>query len=239
MPNLPNSNICSILVDYRIAKSSLKRLSALGIDVIFTKKNNRLHNSLCGHADMQIIHIGSNKFVCDRDCYDYYSKMLPDAQILCSDKSVDIKYPNDIILNCALVGKYAIHNFNFTDSRLLDELVGYNRISVKQGYSKCSVAVLNENTIITSDTVIHAKAIENRLNSLYVNCDDIILKGMSHGFIGGICGKIAEDKLAVNGTIEKLKCGKSFIEFCNKHSIGIIPLNDGIPEDIGSIIPLY
>lgn len=122
-------------------------------------------------------------------------------------------YPDDIAFNAACTGRYFIHHLQYTAPRLLDIVrneihahshfpdeadprggdgPGLHCIDVRQGYSKCSIAIVDERSIITSDRGI-AKAITRSghdIDCLLISEGYVKLRGFDHGFIGGTCGLI-------------------------------------------------
>lgn len=240
IPNIPQGKVTCVIVDYRIDKISEQTLIDNGIEVLKTAKVNSLYDSVNGHPDMQIHHIGNDLFVCEKTLAQYYKKLLPDANIVSGNSELKDIYPLDIALNCARVGNFLFHNLNFTDSKILEyyKTNGAKLINVKQGYSKCSVCVINENAIITSDIKIAELALENGIDAMFFDNREIRLKGLDYGFIGGICGLIDKNLLAVNGNIKKLTNFQCLLDFCQRHRTNVLNLNDSIPEDIGSILPI-
>lgn len=238
--NLPQNRVTKVLVDYRISPKSENTLIKQGIEVIKTLRHNFLYESVCGHPDMQLHHLGGDVFVCDRFVFDYYKKILPNAFLINGSTKISSEYPFDVAYNGVAFGNIFFHNLKFTERNIYEyyKRHGVKLINVKQGYTKCSVCVLSERAIITSDRIIAKTATENGIDALYFDSSEIILQGMSNGFVGGICGMIDKNLLAVNGNIALLKNGVDFSSFCNKHKIEILSLNDNIPVDIGSIIPL-
>ncbi len=239
-PNLPDKKVKKVIIDYRTNSASVKRLEQLGIDVVKTMKTDRLYNSVCGHADMQIFHLGGNRFVCEPSVYEYYRSKLPNARIIRGKTSVSDKYPFDIAYNGALAGDCFFHNLNFTESTIHEYYKSGSGklINVKQGYTKCSVCVIAENAIITSDIKICESAKNYGIDAIYVDPSEIKLSGMSNGFVGGICGLIDKHTLAVNGDVMLTSFGRKFVGFCDKHEVSVASLFCGIPEDIGSILPI-
>ena len=239
-PNIPENKVKTVLVDYRISKTALNSLKELGVCVVFTKKIDTLYEAVNGHPDMQIHHIKGRTFVCAEEVYDYYKKELKNAEIIKGLSKLDEKYPYDIAYNAAVVGNNVFHKLKYTDNKMLDyyELSNKKLHNVTQGYTKCSVCILNKNAIITSDFKIQQISNDAGIDSLYFDSKQIRLKGLSNGFVGGICGLIDKNKLAVNGDINKLSNGELFLNFCKKHNVEVISLTKEIPEDIGSIIPL-
>ena len=74
----------------------------------------------------------------------------------------------DIAYNGVKVGNCFFHYFNYTDSKIIEyyKANGDKLINDKQGYTKCSVAIINENAIITSDTKIAKIIVNGILNKL-------------------------------------------------------------------------
>lgn len=237
IPNLPKKNISSVLVDYRIDFQAKKFLNSLGICVYTTKRTETLYEAVAGHTDMVIHHLGGSKFVVSPENADFF-KNIPEIEIIEGKTALKPKYPHDIAYNAARVGKFLIHNFKYTDRCILENSEELIKINVKQGYSKCSVCVVNENAIITSDLGIAKKCDNFNIDVLFVEDSDVVLNGISHGFFGGSTGLIAPDMLAVNGNIKYHKAHEQITEFCDKYHVKLITLHDGRIEDIGSIIGL-
>ena len=239
VPNLPQNRVTTVIVDYRISKESENTLKNKGINVLKTAKLNNLYQAVNGHPDMQIHHLGGNLFVCENTLYDYYKNLLPDA-IIVSGCCLSSEYPYDIAFNAARVGDFCFHNLKYTDSQILEyyKRKGVKLINVKQGYSKCSVCLINENSIITSDIKIAEKASKIGIDTLYFDSNEIILKNLNHGFVGGIGGLIDKNVLAINGNIANLNNHRGLLKFCQNKGVKIQSLSDSIPEDIGSIIPI-
>ncbi len=240
IPNLPDKKIKNVIVDFRMSKTSKNTLSKLDINIIPTLKLNTLYNAVCAHPDMQIHQLDEKCFVCEPTLYEYYKSKLINASVLKGKTTLTSKYPYDIAYNAVRVGKCVFHNLKYTDLSIIEyyKSHGVKLINVKQGYSKCSVCILNEHAIITSDKIIADTAEKNNIDALFYESKEIRLFELSYGFIGGICGKIAPDVLAVNGNIEFLSNSYKVIDFCNKYKIKILNLSNEVPQDIGSIIPV-
>ncbi len=239
-PNIPTNKVTDVIVDYRLSEESEKTIKDLGINVIKTAKLNSLYEAVDGHPDMQIHHLGYNLFVCEKTLLSYYKNMLPDAVIFPSTSALISEYPYDIALNACRIGNFLFHNLKFTDYQILEyyKTKGVRLIDVKQGYTKCSVCIINEKTIITSDIKIAEKARENGINAFVYNSNKICLKGLDYGFIGGISGLIDKNVILFNGDVSKLDKSESLLNFCQNNGMTIIKLNSMMPEDIGSILPI-
>lgn len=238
--NTPNKRTVGVIVDFRLDEESKKTLSDLGINIIPTIKIPKLQEAVCGHADMMIHNIKSNKFVVAAEVYEYFSKQLIGADLIKGSKMLDYNYPDDILYNCATVGDFVICNAACTAIEILSEYHSLNRriLSVKQGYSKCSICIVNDNAIITSDKSIEKICKENKIDVLSISPGYIELKGMNYGFIGGATGLINKNTLAVNGELNTHIDSDNIKAFCKNHRVDIIELKKGIITDVGSILPI-
>lgn len=147
-------------------------------------------------------------------------------------------YPQDAAFNAACTGKYFIHNLSCTAPRLLKvaEEMGMYLIDVKQGYTKCSVAIVDENSIITYDAGI-AKACEgiDELSVLLVQPGFVRLDGYDTGFIGGSCGRVG-DELVFNGDLSSHPDFAKILEFTEERGINCKWFPEYQLTDIGSIL---
>lgn len=235
--NLPNKNARGVLTDYRISPETVRELGLLGIETLKTQRIANLYDAVCGHTDMQIHHLGGNKFVTAPEVYDYYKNLLNDAEIIKGSKFLSGKYPDDICYNAAGLGGILICSAAYTAAEIVSEYKTI--INVNQGYAKCSICIVNENAIITSDKGIYEAAKRSGIDVLKIEPGYIKLKNMSYGFIGGATGLIAPNMLAVNGDIKTHKNCEDIILFCKNYGVEVISLKKGEIEDIGTIIPLF
>lgn len=235
--NIPSKQVSGVIADYRISDASVNMLNSIGINVIPSCAVLSLYNAVKGHPDMLIHHFGGNKFLTAPEAYSYFCSVLPEAEIIKGSKALSDKYPEDIAYNAAVMGDTLICSAEHTAPEITSS---YSKIlSVKQGYSKCSVCIVSDNAIITSDKGIYKTAAANGIDVLCINEGYIYLKGMSHGFIGGATGLISDNILAVNGNIKTHPDCDAICSFCKQYGVEILPLNDGDITDIGSIIPIF
>lgn len=237
-PNLPASKAAVVAINAR-AGEAINKLTDMGIYCIKINGDNRLPEPVKYHADMQLLHTGENGMFCQKEhlFIGEFEKIFSMQEIA---KECSYKYPDDVLLNCTIIGDKLICNTRTVAKEILEyaEKCNLTVISVNQGYSRCSVCVINENAIITDDESIY-RAAGNFLNDvLLVSKNSIGLKGYNYGFIGGCSGKIDKDKIAFNGEIEYHSDYKLIVDFLNKHKIEAVELKKGRLEDIGGILPL-
>ena len=116
---------------------------------------------------------------------------------------------------------------------------GLRILPVRQGYTACAVAVLDKQCAITSDLGIARHLEKNGFTVLRIQPGFIQLPGYGAGFIGGCCGKLAPDLLAVTGHLESHPDGQRMRDFIQKRGIAVWELTDGPLLDVGGVLPLH
>lgn len=237
-PNLPEKSVSTVAISHS-AGESIKKLNGMGIKTLIIPDCQSLPEPVKSHADLQMLHMGNNTiFYQDEHLFSGESdKKFSFHKI--SEKTGN-KYPNDVKLNCAIIGNKIICNEKTISKEILN--YAYNNdyiiINVNQGYAKCSVCILNENAIITDDESIY-RATQNFLNDAeLISKGSIVLKGYNYGFIGGCCGKIDKDKIAFNGRLDSHKDYNKIIDILQRNGIEAVELCNYPLTDIGGILPL-
>ena len=154
-------------------------------------------------------------------------------------------YPSDCQYNAAVMGRYFIHQLKVTDEALLKAAEAYILeryggpmipVRVRQAYTKCSMAVIDERHAVTSDRGI-ASALEKStdIRCLVIEPGSISLPPYNTGFIGGCCGRVG-DAVVFNGGLDTHREGariRAFIEDCG---LSVLDIPGAPLFDIGSII---
>ena len=158
------------------------------------------------------------------------------------------EYPKDVLYNAVVTEKFLICNTNTVSEELIraarELYPDIVTIPVPQGYTKCSMVVVDESHFITGDRGIF-RALEKynktrpddrpAAECLLIEPGYVELPGYSRGFIGGASGRIG-DEIWFNGDIEShpdCEKIKVFIESCGLS----VRSFEGLPlVDIGSII---
>lgn len=241
--NLPDNKVAKVLIDKRMPEDMKKRLNDFGIETLDIDRHPNLYEAVSCHPDMVLHHVHDNIIVYEPLVNSGVVEALRDMGFVLVQGCSKIKpyYPHNIAYNVALVGKNAFHNFKYTDPVLKQLLVNNNfkLIHVNQGYAKCSICIVDENSIITSDKGIHKQAVKHGIDSLLIPPQkSIILKGLDHGFIGGATGKLAYNKLAICGSLINIEGCEMIKNFLKVRNIEIIELGNDDIYDVGTIIPI-
>lgn len=231
-PYLPHKEVSLFIADTNIPDSTV--ITPPTIDI--------LPESMRRHADLGIVIISSKKAVCPPESYAYYKNVLSPYgfEIFEGKSHLGCHYPEDSAYNVGIVGRRCFLNKKVCDEILYEKLLseGYEIIEVKQGYTKCSICPIDENSLITGDIAIYKAGKKLGMEVLLISNEDISLPGFSNGFFGGCTGMASCDTLLVNGNIDTLPDAKEIKEFLAAKNIKIKNLTEGKVIDIGSIIPL-
>lgn len=222
-----------ILADFRMRKEEKEYIKSLGYKIIEVSYNPDLYDEIAAHVDISYVKI-DDEVITSPDRFVDLSKIIK-----CSVGKSDLesKYPRDIPYNVCIMGKNAIHNFKYTDEIVKKKLEKkeFNLINVKQGYTKCSIAVIDEKSCITSDLNIAKKLMDNDIDVLFVNEPDIKLLKRTNsnetmqnkmffeysnmqGFIGGAMVRI-DNEVVLFGDVNKLLNKNKIINFIQSKGI--------------------
>lgn len=237
-PNLPQNPVSLVAVG-RSAGESIRKLNEKGIETIIIPDNPLLPEPVKSHADLQILHMGNNVIFCQKE-HLYIGESEKKFDIHKITESTGNKYPEDVRLNCTIIGNKIICNEKTISRDVLEfaYINDYTIINVNQGYSRCSVCVINENAIITDDESIYTAAGKFLNDAELISKGSIVLKGYNYGFIGGCCGKLNKNEIGFNGLIESHKDYKKITDILNRNNIICTELSYEPLTDIGGIIPL-
>ncbi|AKL94498.1 hypothetical protein CACET_c09950 [Clostridium aceticum] len=241
-PHLPKNIVKYALVDYRIDEEIVKVLEEQGISLISTVACNELYEAVKGHPDMVVQHLGGGDILVAPNLMQYYQSKLESLgfRVFAGKTYLKSNYPDNIAYNICRVGNYVIHNFKYTDEVLLNYLQKRNfvQIHVAQGYTKCSVVVVDKKAIITSDHGIHQEVVKFGIDSLLIAKGGILLPGVNYGFIGGACGYLDQETLGFYGNIVLHEDYEKICFFLKKYNKKARSLSSKNLQDYGTLIPL-
>lgn len=234
-----------ILIDKRMRNVEKNMLKYLGYKLVPIETSNNVYAEISSHVDIFTTKIGDTLIV-EKSKYDDLVFMLKDTEynIISGKENVEMKYPNDIKYNVCIIGNYAVHNFKYTDKVVLKELKenGYELINVEQGYTNCSVAVIDESSVITTDRKISEKLIANNISVLLLDyTPDIKLKdeygnySNMNGFIGGAIGRV-DNNIIVFGDLNKIDRENKIRDFIKIRNLKLIDFKDLDVIDYGGIV---
>ncbi|WP_276877687.1 DUF6873 family GME fold protein [Anaerococcus hydrogenalis] len=222
-----------LIISHKSKKEFTDFLDFKNIKYLKTIDNPNLDKRISDHPDLSLFKLDEKNIVVDESVYDYYKKYLKNINLIKGEK-VGSKYPLDAIYNIVRFKKIYIHN-DFTEKniKLYFDQKNIRHLFIKQGYTRCSMLVFNEN-LLTSDMGIFKK-LKNILPITLLKEEKIPLDGFDQGFLGGCFGKIDEKTLLFNGNIERLNSYDIIKNIVVKENLNLLYPDTNL-IDTGSLI---
>lgn len=222
-----------LIIDSRMRKIEKEYLSTFGklIEII---PQDSVYEEISCHPDI---------FFCKLNNTLFRSPNLKMNFGIAGKDSVTAKYPGDIKYNVCQIGKKAIHNFDFTDKKILEYIdkCKLEKIQVNQGYSNCSISVISNNSCITSDIGIYKTLKLRNIDCLLLVNNDIRLldknglEANMKGFIGGATCTI-DNKFILFGDSDYLQNKIELLNFLNKYNLELVEFKGLNIYDYGGVI---
>ncbi len=238
-PNLPDSRVTVVAVS-GCCEALNKKLKELKIEVIETVNNKNI-NVISNHTDLSMLNISKGIIYIDESQRSNIVNFLTKGyEVKVLKNKITSPYPRDCGLNCVFIGDKVILNKKSACKEVYEYVVNNNNkiIYVNQGYTKCSVSLINDKALITDDESIYEACYYNEIDSILISKGSIKLKGFDYGFIGGCTGLIDKNKILFNGDINYHKDCNKILDFLDKYKIEPVIIENEPLSDIGSIIPI-
>ena len=222
-----------LIISHKSKKEFTDFLDFKKIKYLKTIDNPNLDKRISDHPDLSIFKLDDKNLIVDKNVYDYYKKNLKNINVIRGDEALG-KYPYDAIYNIVKFKNFYIHN-DFTEKhiKLFFQEKNIKHLFVKQGYTRCSMLIFNEN-LMTSDMGIFKK-LKNILPMTLLKEEKIPLDGFDKGFLGGCFGKIDEKTLLFNGNIERLNSYDIIKNIVDKEKLNLLYPDTNL-LDTGSLI---
>ena len=234
---IPENDAARVLINHRAA-GCITALEKLGINAVKVYDNPAISGSVSSHADMNYFYYGKgNLFACKSQPTGEWQEKF---NTITTGEPENDSYPFTVKLNCVRLSGFLICNTKTVSEEILQFAYNDNLtvIDVKQGFTKCSICVINDRTIITDDASIYKQVSKYIDDVTLVTKGSIKLEGMNYGFIGGCTGLIGKDKLAVTGRLDSHIDHNLIYNALSRNNISAVELTNDILEDIGSILPV-
>lgn len=222
-----------IIIDSRMRKKEKEYLSRFG-ELVEILPQNSVYDEISGHPDI---------FFCKLNNTLFRAPNLKMELGALGNENVGAKYPEDVKYNVCQIGNFVVHNFNLTDTKVLEFINknGLEKIQVNQGYSNCSISVISDNACITSDVKVYEALKSKNIDCLLLEEDNIRLldknglKSNMKGFIGGATCKI-NDKFILFGDSNYLKNKSELLKFLDQYNLELIDFIGLEIYDYGGVI---
>jgi len=225
------------LIDPGLSPKAVNKLKQLDIEPLPVPCTHLVDTPISGHPDIQVFLHRNTAFVHPEIDRSFLKILGRYCDIKTGLTHLADSYPHDVGYNIAVTGDFAFHKKNATDPVIKEYLLKNNIliIDVKQGYSKCSTLIVNEQSIITADKSIHNEALRNRFDSLLISPGYIDLPGYKYGFIGGATG-IFSNSIVITGNIDHHPDRDNIYRFIEDRCMTIKLLSDEPASDTGSLL---
>lgn len=207
-----------------------------GFTPIKTLFDPRLPAPIASHPDMQACRLGHTVFVLKGS--PLRDKLASHGLTVQETAAQPQKaYPGDALCNGFAIGPWFVANPKSIDPKILKaaQTLNLQTLPVRQGYASCSTVRVDEKAAITADPGI-ARSLESKgIQILRIRPGHIQLPGYDTGFIGGCCGKLSPNVLAVSGRLSSHPDGPLMQSFLESRGVSIIELSDNTLTDVGGI----
>ncbi len=205
--------------------------------VILVPKDDRFESRTSSHPDL-VISIIDDTLIIDENADTNIYKQLDDLGVpyVVGTSKLSAVYPQDIAYNAVITKDFFIHNLDYTDSLLAMHSSHTHKklIQVKQGYTKCSTVIVNDNTVITADQGIY-KAVKDQMNALLIQPGHVLLGGKDNGFLGGASASF-EDTIVFHGDLSQHPDFLRITEFLEASHKSLLYFKEFPLTDIGSVL---
>lgn len=230
-----------VIIDNRMREKEKNKLEELGYELVEINTSDKVYSEIVSHVDIFTCKVGE-KIIVEPSQYMKLSKI---PNVIKGKEEIQEKYPFDIKYNVCTIGKKAMHNFQYTDERLKQELINnnYELINTTQGYTNCSIAVIDDNSAIVSDKGLYKILKFHDIDTLLVenNLDIKLLNGENYsskkGFIGGCITRLG-DLIIVFGDLNKIDIDGRIRDFITSKNLKIIELKGLDIIDYGGLIEI-
>ena len=237
-----------LIIDKRMRQIEKEKLKQLGYKLIELEQNTNIYEEISSHVDIHVCKIGSklivekSKYPKIKDCIREWNNSI---RIEIGQDFISQNYPQDIKYNVCIIGNKAIHNFEYTDRKIKEELIkqNYELINTNQGYTNCSIAVIDDNSAIVTDKGLYKILEKHKIDVLYLkeNLDIKLLtkSGYStrNGFIGGAIAKI-DNNIIIFGDLNKIDKQSKIRDFIMSKDLNIIEFKNLDIIDYGGIVEI-
>lgn len=195
----------TLIIDHRMRNDEKKMLKSIGYNLIELPENENVYYEISSHVDIFVCLV-KDTLVLEEKTYELLENVIhnnSNINIVKGKSMARGDYPNDVRYNVCIVGKYAIGNFKFVDDVLKEVIAekSLEKININQGYSKCSIGVLDNRSVVVTDEAIAnvlssydlditlVKMKEKQSIKLYN--DEYVYSSM-YGFIGGCMARLSK-----------------------------------------------
>lgn len=211
-------------------------LERLGVSTIVIPPYKKLPRPIESHPDILLFGLTNGIILTGREYYEENGRFFDSlgVKIILDEKTPRGEYPSDVLFDALSIGDTLYGKEGFVSERLI---AAHKRtVWVKQGYARCSVALLSESCAVTADKGLYTALTKDGLDVLLVSSGGIALEGYGYGFIGGAGGRISEDTYVFFGDLLSHPDGRAIMDFALEHKINAVSLTADTLSDHGGLL---
>ncbi len=226
-----------LIIDSRMRQIEKDFLTSLGYNLISIQPHPELYEEISAHPDIQLARI-QNLLI-----------QAPNSNFILNNSitgltKIGAQYPASVPYNICCIGNCLVYH-KYTDEKILEIANRYSMklVLIKQGYTRCNIAVTSENSCITTDKQAYEKLSQIGVDCLYIAEPNICLinkngnKSCMKGFIGGATA-VLENKFILFGDKKELINLKKIETHLEKYHLKFIYFQ-GLPiYDYGGAIEI-
>ncbi len=221
----------------RILKDFLMRK---GYGLVEIRRTGKVYDAVSSHGDIYLCKI-RNELVAAPVQLPFLLEglLLSRTEFTRGASDPGYRYPANVRYNAAQIGGYLVHNTKHTDPVILSRAkdLDLKLIHVKQGYTKCNLVVVDENSAITSDAGLASALTKHGIDILLISQGHVRLSGFPYGFLGGASGRV-DGEIIFNGNLSAHPDQEEIKEFISRKGLMTVWFEEYPLEDIGSILQL-
>lgn len=238
-PRLPEGEVSLVLIagESPWLETALKKR---GIATLVTQRDARLPEPVGVHPDLQVCPLpDKHMFVSFGNPQSGLLEQLG-YTVTQAQSPLGNTYPEDVRCGGMVMGGSLVGNPKGLDPKLMAMAaeLGLELLPVRQGYTACSIALVDSHSAITGDPGLYRALTAKGFQALQIRPGFLRLPGYDTGFLGGCCGKLAPDKLAFTGRLDCHPDGERIRAFLKSKGVTAVELTDGPLVDVGGILPL-
>ena len=197
----------------------------------------RLPAATADHGDMLLFPAGSRLFV-PAYYYEENKALFDGINVTPAAEMHGDKYPADVLMNAFILKGCLYGRIDTIAGVILSYAAekGIRPVPVRQGYTKCSTALLPDAAVTADAGICHALR-ENDTEALLIPPGHIELPGYDYGFIGG-ASFYMDSSLYFFGKIEAHPAYRQIKEFCARRGVTPVSLGNGPLCDYGGALVL-
>lgn len=226
----------TVLCDPKLSDECKGKLEKMGFLVREIPPYDKLPEPIASHPDILLFKLNDERILMGQEYYlinkDFYDSL--GVKILLDRNSPGGEYPSDVLFD-ALAVKDKLYGKKGAVSEKLTKCYS-DFVPVKQGYTRCSVALLNDRCAVTADLGISRALKKDGMSVLEISAGNIVLNGYDCGFIGGAGGKLDDHTYCFFGDLGTHPDADRIISFMSDKTINAVSLSGGPLCDHGSLL---